>query len=67
MDNLEQIKTLEEQIRHHNDLYWNGQETEISDVEYDRLIEQLRALDPDNELVTEFAKPNVSEGRSARR
>ena len=63
MDNLEQIKTLEEQIRHHNDLYWNGQETEISDVEYDRLIEQLRALDPDNELVTEFAKPNVSEDK----
>ena len=63
MDNLEEIKNLEEQIRHHNDLYWNGQETEISDVEYDRLIEQLRALDPNNELVTEFAKPNVSEDK----
>lgn len=63
MNNLEEIKNLEEQIRHHNDLYWNGKETEISDVEYDKLIERLKALDPENELVTEFAKPDVAEDK----
>jgi len=54
------ILELENLIRHHNDLYWNGRQTEISDVEYDKLIEELKQLDPENELVQTFAKPDIS-------
>jgi len=48
------IKDLETEIRHHNDLYWNGKDLEISDVEYDRLVEKLRNLDPKNPLLDEI-------------
>ena len=58
--NKDIIKNLEEKIKYHNDLYWNGKELEISDIEYDKLVEELRKLDPENELVTEFAKPNLT-------
>ena len=58
--NSDIIKNLEEKIKYHNDLYWNGKELEISDIEYDKLVEELRKLDPENELVTEFAKPNLT-------
>ena len=37
-----EIKSIEDQIRYHNDLYWNGKEVEISDIEYDKLVEKLR-------------------------
>ena len=56
----ERKKELIQLIKKHNDLYWNNKELEISDVEYDKLVEELRTLDPENELVTEFAQPNLS-------
>ena len=56
----ERKKELIQLIKKHNDLYWNNKELEISDVEYDKLVEELRTLDPKNELVTEFAQPNLS-------
>ena len=49
---------LENAIHHHNDLYWNGKEPEISDIEYDKLVEELRAIDPENELITSFVEEN---------
>jgi DNA ligase (NAD+) len=49
---------LENAIRHHNDLYWNGKELEISDIEYDKLVEELRKIDPENELITSFVEEN---------
>lgn len=57
---MERIQELENQIRHHNDLYWNGKDLEISDIEYDNLVRELEALDPDNELLQEFGKKNLS-------
>lgn len=54
------IKSLEDQINYHNDLYWNGKATEISDIDYDKLVEELRKIDPENKLITEFAKPNLN-------
>ena len=35
------IKDLSEQINHHNDLYYNQDKSEIPDVEFDQLINQL--------------------------
>lgn len=45
-----QIKKLEELIIKHKDLYYQGK-PEISDFEYDKLEEDLRALDPDNSVL----------------
>ena len=45
------IELLENEIRKHNRLYWEENSPEISDVEYDKLIEQLKELDPNNSLV----------------
>jgi DNA ligase (NAD+) len=44
------IKTLETAIRYHKDCYYNNQ-PEITDAEYDQLEEELRQIDPDNEIL----------------
>lgn len=45
---------LIEQIKKYADAYYEGQEL-ISDKEYDALIEELRILDPNNELIAGMA------------
>ncbi|MCA9670341.1 MAG: NAD-dependent DNA ligase LigA [Myxococcales bacterium] len=45
---------LEGEITRHNTLYWDSQEPEISDYDYDRLIERLRAVRPDSPLLGDF-------------
>lgn len=45
------IGTLAEQIAYHDNLYWNLNAPEISDAEYDVLVEQLRSLDPDHPVL----------------
>jgi len=49
---MNRTQELEEQILYHNDKYFND-EPEISDVEYDSLIEELRKLDPTNSALVE--------------
>ena len=49
------IAELEAAIRRANDLYWNRNAPEISDPEYDALVEELKRLDPANPLVTQIA------------
>lgn len=46
----DRVKELEELIKYHSDLYYNGQ-AEITDAEYDLLIEELRELDYKNPLL----------------
>jgi DNA ligase (NAD+) len=49
----DEIESLREQIRHHNYLYHVLDAPEIPDIEYDRLVRQLEALENENpELVT---------------
>ena len=45
------ISQLEELIKYHDQRYWDANAPEISDADYDRLIEALRKLDPSHELV----------------
>ncbi len=45
------ISQLEEQIKYHDQRYWDANAPEISDADYDRLVEALRKLDPGHELV----------------
>lgn len=47
-------KQLEGAIKYHNKKYYEENSPEISDIEYDSLVEQLRSIDPDNELVNGF-------------
>ncbi|HEX3657281.1 MAG TPA: NAD-dependent DNA ligase LigA [Pirellulales bacterium] len=48
-----EIEQLRRQIRHHDRLYYLLAEPEISDVEYDRLIERLKQLEAKHpELIT---------------
>lgn len=49
MEKQQRIKELEQQIIHHRNLYYNHI-PEISDEEYDKLEEELKSLDPQNEL-----------------
>ena len=52
----EQLKALEEDIRRHRRLYYNEQ-PELSDAEFDELIDKLKELDPGSEVLTEVGAP----------
>lgn len=45
------IKELEDKILKHKNLYYLGK-PEISDFEYDKIEEELKALDPNNEILS---------------
>ncbi len=49
-----EIAALEEQIRHHNKLYWDEAAPAISDTDYDLLVRKLSALAPDSPVLTEM-------------
>jgi DNA ligase (NAD+) len=60
------INALREEIRHHDDLYYLEQEPEISDREYDELLERLRGLEAAHpELVTPDSPTQRVSGRPA--
>ena len=52
---------LELEIKKHNQLYWVDGNPEISDPDYDKLIEELKILDPNNSLLTKVHTPTISE------
>jgi DNA ligase (NAD+) len=47
-DAAERMAFLAEQIAHHSHLYYNLAQPEISDAEFDRLWDELKALDPEH-------------------
>ena len=48
-----EIETLRSEIERHNDLYYQKAEPEISDFEFDQLLERLKNLEEENpELIT---------------
>ena len=59
----QQPLSLEEQIQKHDKLYWELGMPEISDTDYDLLVEQLRALAPGHPLVNRINTPTVSAGK----
>ena len=50
MTNDKNIKKLEEEILHHRDAYYSNQQ-EIPDATYDNLEDDLRLIDPENEVL----------------
>ncbi len=62
----QKIKKLREEVRRHEDLYYLEDNPEISDREYDELIEELRQLESDHpELVTTDSPTQRVGGRPA--
>lgn len=55
------IKELEEQIKYHQNLYYNNQ-PEITDAEFDALVDKLATLDPTNPLLTTMVGSDHTEG-----
>lgn len=53
-------ETLVAEINRHNTLYWMENEPEISDVEYDKLVKQLRDIDPENPVLQKFESPKMN-------
>lgn len=53
------LQHLESEIKRHNRLYWEEHNPEISDTEYDQLVEQLREIDPANPLLNRIESPKV--------
>ena len=59
------VTELEEILSRHNKAYWSGQ-PEITDTEYDKLVEELRSLDPSSSFCDFLGTPIVrSSGKVA--
>lgn len=48
------VEELERQIRHHNRLYFELNQPEISDYKFDQLVEKLRELKPHSSVLSEI-------------
>lgn len=55
------ITELENLVKKHNSLYWDLNAPEISDVEYDALVEQLRAVSPNSEVLSSLGTSTFAE------
>ena len=53
------------EIKRHNELYRKG-EPEITDIEYDALVEKLKVMDPDNEWFKKAEPGIVNTGRKVK-
>ncbi len=63
---ISEIEKLRDEIRHHDELYYVGNAPEISDREYDLLMEKLQKLEEENpELLTADSPTQRVGGRPA--
>jgi len=53
------VQKLEDLIRYHRNLYYNKQ-PEISDEEYDALVDELNKLNPNNKIFSEIGKDSAT-------
>ena len=71
MTDLKKLNEMSEQelaqlIEHHNKLYWEKGETEISDTEYDIIFRRLQELNPAHTLLHAVNAPKVSSSGKVR-
>ncbi|HEX5604211.1 MAG TPA: NAD-dependent DNA ligase LigA [Pyrinomonadaceae bacterium] len=59
---VSQIEKLRDEIRHHDELYYVGNAPEISDREYDLLMEKLQKLEEENPELITFDSPTQRVG-----
>ena len=67
MDIKQEIEQLREQIRYHNDRYYNQDDPEISDYEYDQLSLRLRKLEKEHPEIDQSDSPIQKIGGTAKR
>ena len=68
MDNVKQkIEELRQKILYHNDLYYNQDMPEISDYEYDMMMEKLKRLEKENPELITANSPTQKVGGTAKR
>ena len=67
MDIKQEIEQLREQIRYHNDRYYNQDDPEISDYEYDQLSLRLRKLEKEHPEIDQSDSPTQKVGGTAKR
>lgn len=67
MDVRQEIEELREQIKYHNDRYYNQDDAEISDYEYDKLSQRLRKLEQEHPELDTPDSPTKSIGGKAKR
>ena len=51
MGGPERIQQLAEAVRYHRELYYNQSSPEVTDAEFDALWDELKTLDPENEVL----------------
>ena len=58
---MNRIEELEKIIKTNDELYWAGT-PKISDEEYDSLVEELKSIDPNNNLINKInALTNITD------
>ncbi len=67
MNPEEQIRQLREQIEYHSNRYYNMDEPEITDYEYDMLMQQLKALEKEYPQFADDTSPTRKVGGTAKR
>ncbi len=67
MDIKLEIENLREQVRYHNDRYYNQDDPEITDYEYDQLSLRLRKLEQENPGLASSDSPTQKIGGAAKR
>ncbi|WP_239480277.1 NAD-dependent DNA ligase LigA [Megamonas hypermegale] len=68
MDNIKQkIEDLRKKILYHNDLYYNQDMPEISDYEYDMMMQELKRLEKENPELITADSPTQKVGGTAKR
>jgi len=54
-NNASEIKKLEKEIQHHNQLYFQKNKPEISDTKFDQLVRELKKHKPNSSVLSEIA------------
>ena len=68
MNNVKQkIEDLRQKILYHNDLYYNQDMPEISDYEYDMMMQELKRLEKENPELITADSPTQKVGGTAKR
>lgn len=68
MENIKQkIDKLRQKILYHNDLYYNQDNPQISDYEYDMMMQELKQLEKENPELVTVNSPTQKVGGNAKR
>lgn len=67
MDIKEEVKTLREQIEYHSNRYYNMDAPEITDYEYDMLMQRLKQIEKEHPELVDASSPTQKVGGNATR